>query len=90
MAVVARRHAVNANQVFKWRREYERGGLGTKVPALAPVKVVGIARKPAPPATDRAPPGVIEIELGADARLRVIGAAAAATIAACIRAVRSS
>lgn len=90
VAVVARRHAVNANQLFKWRREYERGALGTKVPALAAVKIVGVAREPTLAPADRAPPGVIEIELGADARLRVIGAADAATIAACVRAVRSS
>ncbi len=28
MARVARAHAVNANQVFQWRRQYRRGLLG--------------------------------------------------------------
>jgi transposase len=27
VALVARAHGVNANQVFKWRREFERGKL---------------------------------------------------------------
>src|SRR6202041_3265764 len=42
VARVARAHGVNANQVFHWRRLYQRGLLGGKVqPAagLLPVKV---------------------------------------------------
>ena len=27
VAVIARRHGVNANQVFTWRRQYQRGQL---------------------------------------------------------------
>jgi transposase len=27
VAVIARRHGVNANQVFAWRRQYQRGQL---------------------------------------------------------------
>ena len=64
---------MNANQLFKWRREYERGALGTKVPALAAVKIVGV---------------VIELEVGAEARLWVIDSADAATLATCLRILR--
>ncbi len=42
VAVVAREHGVNANQVFKWRREFERGKLLEPVrtsPGLLPVTV---------------------------------------------------
>jgi transposase len=42
VAVVARAHGVNANQVFKWRRAFERGELAeyaTGSTALLPVMV---------------------------------------------------
>ena len=42
VSVVARRHDVNANQVFMWRREYRSGKLagGTAVAGFIPVGVV--------------------------------------------------
>ena len=39
VAEVARVHGVNANQVFKWRREFERGELEDTCAALIPVTV---------------------------------------------------
>ncbi len=92
VAVVARRHGVNANQVFTWRRQHRRGLLGaSQVPVLAAVNIVGAAghltaRRSR---SSSGSPGVIEIEFGADLRLRVIGAPPAATIATCVRALRS-
>jgi hypothetical protein len=43
VSVVARRHDVNANQVFAWRRQYRGGELGggKAVAALVPVGVIG-------------------------------------------------
>ena len=44
VALVARDHGVNANQVFKWRREFERGKLSEPVSAsgsLLPVVLSG-------------------------------------------------
>lgn len=41
VALVARAHGVNANQVFKWRREFERGELSE--PASAPLLPVVLA-----------------------------------------------
>jgi transposase len=44
VALVARAHGVNANQVFKWRREFERGELSEPVSAsasLLPVMLTG-------------------------------------------------
>src|SRR5277367_3017889 len=43
VSVVARRHDVNANQVFSWRRQYQRGKLrdGKTGAALVPVGVIG-------------------------------------------------
>jgi len=39
VAEVARAHGVNANQVFKWRRAFERGELTEPCKALLPVTV---------------------------------------------------
>jgi len=39
VAEVARAHGVNANQVFKWRRAFERGELNESCSALLPVTV---------------------------------------------------
>jgi transposase len=40
VSIVARRYDVNANQVFSWRRQYQRGELGGGS-ALVPVGVIG-------------------------------------------------
>ncbi len=67
VAGVARTHGVNANQVFNWRRLYQRGLLGGTPPAaLVSVKV---AEAPAPSATPEsaaapsAPSGSIQLRL---------------------------
>ena len=45
VAVIARRHGINANQVFAWRRQYQRGqlvegsGAITQEPVVVPVRV---------------------------------------------------
>jgi transposase len=39
VAEVAQAHGVNANQVFKWRRAFERGELSEPCTALIPVTV---------------------------------------------------
>ena len=94
VALIARRHGVNANLLFNWRRLHRRGGLGSaKVPALAAVKIVEpaghvVRRRPPVPGA-RVSSGVIEIELGPDLCMRVIGAPDAATITACVRAMRA-
>ena len=43
VALVARAHGVNANQVFKWRREFERGELRSRfsISSLLPVVLAG-------------------------------------------------
>jgi transposase len=58
VALVARAHGVNANQVFKWRREFERGELSEPVSAssLLPVVLSGGDKL-------HSTPGCIHIEL---------------------------
>ena len=86
VATVARRHEINANQVFAWRQLYRRGLLevttAQSAPAMLPVKVTTptllptersasqVVRKEAP---RRAAADSIEIELGNGRCIRVHG-----------------
>jgi transposase len=70
VAVVARRHEVNANLVFSWKRQYEKGLLERGGGALVPVKVRKqsvITRSP------RTADECVEIELGAGKCMRFRG-----------------
>jgi transposase len=73
VSVVARRHDVNANQVFKWRRQYEVGSPARDM-AWVPVTVqplpAGVAGADGDPRPGR---GAIEIELKSGARVRISG-----------------
>lgn len=79
VALVARAHGVNANQLFGWRRLYQQGRLEAKVgetPALLPVRVIGASvteaeRSTAAP-TRRTSCGMIHIELP-KGQLRIAG-----------------
>ena len=73
VAVVARRHGVNANQVFQWRKLYREGRLdGRPIAAqLVPVRIAEVVSGEQPPAKVRS--GVIVVELGR-ARIRIEGA----------------
>jgi transposase len=72
VAVIARRHGVNANQVFHWRKLYREGRLDVASAAgqLVPVRVAELVSEDRPPAKLCA--GVIVVEVGR-ARIRVEG-----------------
>jgi transposase len=87
VSIIARRHGVNANQIFTWRREYRRGkllerGVETarerKTPALLPVQI-HVPMKTAPqeagaaPASPASQPERVEIEFPSGTRLRIWG-----------------
>jgi transposase len=78
VSLVARAHDVNANQVFKWRKQYQQGRLEVDAETtLLPVKVSDAiqAVQPAPHrkfGTRRS--GIIDIDLG-HARVRIEGTA---------------
>jgi len=77
VALIARAHDVNANQVFKWRSQYRRGRLEVNAPAtLLPVKVSDAIslRQPTHRKNKTKRSGVIDIDLG-HARVRIEGAA---------------
>ena len=81
VAQVARAHGVNANQVFKWRRAFERGELSEPSVALIPVTVsaaceaasdTGAMKQPTPGGAIHIEfPGraMISVESGADSSL---------------------
>jgi transposase len=77
VALVARANGVNANQVFKWRRQYQKGRLDIDTAAtLVPVKVADAI--PSVQRTRRRKSkarksGIIDIDLG-HARVRIEGA----------------
>ncbi len=85
VATVARRHQVNANQVFTWRQLYRQGLLEEKAAAesaqMLPVKVTTPTvlptehsrGRPAPSTQRRCSSGCIEIELPSGACIRVHG-----------------
>jgi transposase len=70
VAVIARRHGVNANQVFHWRKLYREGRLDVASEAAQLVRVAEVVCEDRPPAKLCA--GVIVVEVGR-ARIRVEG-----------------
>jgi transposase len=74
VARVARRHAVNANQIFSWRKKYREGQLG-KASKLLPVTVSDIPCNKSGLVGSGSPPaavGSMEIKLP-KGQLRVTG-----------------
>jgi transposase len=97
--IIARRHGVNANQVFTWRREYRRGKLlergvestrERKAPALLPVQI-HVPMKAAPQEARAAPvspasePQRVEIEFPSGTRLRIWGGLGTERLQAIVR-----
>jgi transposase len=78
VAIIARSHGVNANQVFQWRKLYREGRLDAKpAPAqLVPVRITEMASEQRLPQPGS---GVIHIELGR-VRVRIEGSVDPATL----------
>jgi transposase len=72
VAVIARRHGVNANQVFQWRKLYREGRLDVAPPPsqLVPVRITEVMNDERTPAKLCA--GTILVEVGR-ARIRIEG-----------------
>jgi transposase len=88
VSIVARRHDVNANQLFKWRHELGRS-TGTEA-ALVPISVVPDAVTGpvlGPVVQAAAMPARIEIALTGGVRVRIEGAVDPAAVTAAIAAV---
>ena len=66
VARVARAHGVNANQVFAWRRQYQRGMLKPRnqaTPGLLAVRLAEGGADPTGAGMPRSLSGVIQVEL---------------------------
>jgi transposase len=71
VSIVARRHDVNTNQLFKWRRELLPMGVPAMVEASTMVPVEIVAERRRRHRVERQ--GVIEIEFGGGARVSLRG-----------------
>lgn len=81
VAVIARRHEVNANLLFSWKRQYEKGLLEPKRTALVPVKLEPTSeRRASSPARAMPSDECVEIDLGAGKCVRLRGKLAVATL----------
>ena len=89
VAQVAQAHGVNANQVFKWRRAFERGELCEPSVALIPVTAAGPedesreTEEAAMPAT-----GAIHIELPGRAMISVESGADSSLVCSILESLR--
>jgi transposase len=98
VSAIALRGGVNANMLFKWRREHVRAAGGATAAVLLPVEVAPAAEVMTIPASGgpAAPPprsaprnGVIELEF-AGAQLRLRGAIDEDSLCSVLRALRQS
>ena len=68
VSIVARRHDVNSNQLFRWRRQLLPKA-AVESSAMVPVEIAADADRPRRPDRD----GIIEIVFGCGARVRLRG-----------------
>jgi transposase len=90
VSIVARRHDINANQLFKWRHELglSAGAQASLVPvAVVPEAVIGPVLGSGPVVRTAPGPARIEIALTGGVRVRIEGAADPAAVTAAVAAV---
>src|SRR5205814_8867177 len=85
VSIVARRHDVNSNQLFRWRRQLLPKAV-VESGAMVPVEIAPDDGRPRRP--DRE--GVIEITFGCGARVRLRGEVSAQTVRQVIERLRGT
>jgi transposase len=93
VAEVARVHGLNANQVFKWRREFERGELIESCATLLPVRIAAASELKSEVADQRgktsaSSSGAIHIELPGRAVISVESGADDSLVRAVLESLR--
>ena len=88
VSIVARRHDLNTNQLFKWRREMMPKAPPAEAESnpMVPVEIVAPERRPPRRRVERA--GFIEIEFGCGARVCIRGEVAPKTLRQVIELLR--
>jgi len=94
VAEIARRHGLNANLLFSWRRQHQQGVLEehtrrSKLLAVQVTDPVPASAEPRP-VTDIGEDGRLEIVFGKDIRVSIIGAVAAERIEHVLAVLRRS
>ncbi len=89
VAAIALEHGVNANLVFKWRRNRQRSGVGAAAAKSAVLLPVCLEVSAAPVAARAERAGTIELEV-AGARLCLRGAVDEASLCSILRALRQT
>ena len=82
VSIVARRHDVNSNQLFRWRRQLLPKAVESG--AMVPVEIAADGDRPRRPDRD----GVIEIVFGCGARVRLRGEVSSETLRQVIELLR--
>lgn len=92
VAGIALAHQINANQLFKWRRQYlkdRKAPADPPGPTLLPVTITPAVVAPAREAAVSAPPGTITIEFEGT-RVRVTGSVDSATLRTVLASLKGS
>ena len=91
VSIVARRHDINANLVFSWRKLYQEGRLGVKgsEQSFIPVGIVGTQTSAPSPIPSPRSAGMVELELPGGIRLRVDSKIEEPVLRRVLRAVKS-
>ena len=83
VSIVARRHDVNSNQLFRWRRQLLPKA-AVESGAMVPIEIAADGNRPRRPDRD----GVIEIVFGCGARMRLRGEVSSETLRQVIELLR--
>lgn len=73
VSVVARRYDINANLLFRWRKEHAQGKLSDKPQSLIPISVSTDPVTSCPPHSYPSSPGHVQINLNNDHQVVVSG-----------------
>ena len=87
VAEIARRHGLNANLLFSWRRQHEQGVLAERTRPPRAVKMLPVQVGTPSASSSATVPATIEIDLPCGARVRVIGDVAAERLTAVLSAL---
>jgi transposase len=83
VSIVARRHDVNSNQLFRWRRQL-LPKTAVESGAMVPVEIAADVDRPRRPDRD----GIIEVTFGCGARVRLRGEVSSETLRQVIELLR--